>query len=134
MGGKDYGKWHSKKTEINEIEKRPFFHEREIWFCYLGSNVGFEEDGSGKDFLRPIVIVRKFSKEIFWGVPLTNSEKKDAPYYFSFSFARDSVVKRSTALLSQIRLIDSKRLSYQIGEISEENQKTLIEKLKGLFP
>ena len=130
---KDFIKWHSHKTKIDQIENRPFFHEREIWFCYLGANIGFEEDG-GKDFLRPVVIVRKFSKEIFWGIPLTNTNKKDAPYYFSFVFLREGIEHKNTVLLSQIRLIDARRLSYQIGEISKDDFKNLIEKLKRLFP
>ncbi|MEK9174552.1 MAG: hypothetical protein AAB725_01115 [Patescibacteria group bacterium] len=51
---KDFQKWHSKKSWINDIDKPPFFHEREIWFCYLGANVGFEQDGTGEDFLETI--------------------------------------------------------------------------------
>ena len=62
---KDFQKWHSKKSQIDDIENRPFFHEREIWFCYLGTNVGFEQDGSDKDFLRPIVVIKKFNNQIF---------------------------------------------------------------------
>lgn len=127
---KDFINWHKKKSKINDIEKRPFFHEREIWFCYMGANVGFEQDGIGKDFLRPIVIFRKFSKEIFWGIPLTKKER-DTKYYFTFSFPERG---KNTAILSQIRLIDARRLSYHIGEISEIDFKDLKEKLKKLLP
>lgn len=132
---KDFDKWHDKKAHVDGIEKRPFFHEREIWFCYLGANVGFEQDGTGEDFLRPIVIVRKFNNEIFWGIPLTKSKnernKKASPYYFVFSFT-DNV--KSVAILSQIRLIDARRLSRHIGNISDGEFIKLIEKLKELFP
>lgn len=132
---KDFQKWHNKKSHINNIEKRPFFHEREIWFCYLGANVGFEQDGMGDDFLRPIVIVRKFNNEIFWGIPLTKSKKhankKAEKYYFAFSFMADV---KSVAILSQIRLIDARRLSYRLGEIIEKDFFKLIEKLKALLP
>jgi len=41
---KDFQKWHGKKSTIDQIEKRPFFHEGEIWWCVLGVNVGFEQD------------------------------------------------------------------------------------------
>ncbi|MFQ5754353.1 MAG: type II toxin-antitoxin system PemK/MazF family toxin [bacterium] len=127
---KDFQNWHNKKSKIDNIEKRPFFHEKEIWFCYLGANVGFEEDGTGKDFLRPVIIVRKFSKEVFWGIPLTKKEK-DTKYYFTFSFSERG---KNTAILSQIRLIDARRLSYNIGEISEADFNDLKEKLKALLP
>src|SRR6266566_1019469 len=44
---KDFAKWHTRKSEIDQREPRVFFHEREIWFCHLGANVGFEQDGKG---------------------------------------------------------------------------------------
>ena len=132
---KDFQKWHGKKSQIDEIENRPFFHEMEIWFCYLGANVGFEQDGSGEDFLRPIVIIRKFNDKIFWGIPLTKAvkkiNKKNGKFYFIFSFDRK---EKSAAILSQVRLIDGRRLSYKIGEISEADFVLLKEKLKALLP
>ncbi len=82
---KDFQKWHSKKAKVDKVENRPFFHEREIWFCHLGVNVGFEQDGSGEEFLRPIVIIKKFSNEVFWAVPLTKTDKR-TKFYFSFTF------------------------------------------------
>ena len=127
---KDFKKWHSKKTVIDKIEARPFFHERQIWYCYLGLNIGFEQDGSGPDFLRPILIIRKFNNEIFWGVPLTMTPKK-TKYYFPFIFDKNT---NSVAILSQIRLIDARRLGYKIGEISEEDFQRLKDKIKALLP
>lgn len=135
---KDFKRWHIKKTDINEIGDRPFFHEREIWFCYLGANVGFEQDGSPEDFLRPVVIIRKFNDKIFWGIPLTKQKttkkfsKKSEKYYYEFSFFSGV---NSVAILSQIRLIDSKRLATLIGTISTRNFKEeLNQKLKALIP
>ena len=117
---RDFQIWHRKKSNIDEIINRPFFHEREIWFCYLGANVGFEQDGRGNEFLRPVVIIRKFNNQIFWGVPLTKSSKKITKkaekYYYKFSFILDI---ESLAILSQIRLIDARRLSRHLGFISE---------------
>jgi len=110
--------------------ERPFFHEREIWYCALGVNVGFEEDGKGKDFLRPVIIFRKFNGIVFFGIPLTHT-KKDKPFYFSFSFGSHN---ESVAVLSQLRLIDASRLNHKIGEISKKDFVALTEKLKALFP
>lgn len=103
---KDFCRWHKRKEFINNIKQCPFFHEREIWFCYLGANVGFEQDGSGQEFLRPVVVVRKFNNEIFWAVPLTKSAKelnsRVEPYYFVFSFISGI---RSLAVLSNCALL-----------------------------
>ena len=128
---KDYSKWHQIKSRVNNTkDKRPFFHEREIWFCHLGENVGYEQDGRGKDFLRPVIILRKFNNEIFWAVPLTRTDKK-SKFYFTFEFHASG---SSTAVLSQIRLIDAHRLNYKIGEISQMDFAALNEKLKALLP
>ena len=127
---KDFQKWHNKKSTINEVEKRPFFHEKELWFCSVGANVGFEQDGVGEDFQRPIVVMRKFNNEIFWAIPLSKTKKRNK-YYFEFPFSGTAM---SVAILSQIRLIDAQRLSRKIGDISEKDFRSLIEKLKALLP
>ncbi|MBI2120084.1 MAG: type II toxin-antitoxin system PemK/MazF family toxin [Parcubacteria group bacterium] len=127
---KNFDEWNTKKKLTHAINKRPFFHEREIWYCALGVNIGFEQDGKGKDFLRPVIIIKKFNGAVFFGIPLTHTKKKK-PFYFSFSFGAH---KESVAVLSQLRLIDSGRLSHKIGEISKEDFVPLIQKLKALLP
>ncbi len=128
---KDYTNWHKAKSQIhNTSDSRPFFHEREIWWCSLGMNVGFEQDGGGRDFLRPIVIFRKFNNEIFWAIPLTHTQKR-GKYYFEFIFDDNN---SSVAILSQIRLVDARRLSHKMGDLPEENFKDLIKKFKELLP
>ncbi len=121
---KDFQEWHKSKSDIDEHKIRAFFHEREIWFTSLGLNVGFEQDGRGDKFLRPIIILKKFNNEVLWCIPLTKNHKK-GKYYFSFHLED----KISTAILSQIRLVDAKRLQYKIGDISEENFDELKQKL-----
>lgn len=126
---KDFKIWHERKTVIDGVLRRPFFHDREIWFCHLGTNIGFEQDGAGNDFLRPVVIVRKFNNEIFWGVPLTRSIKKSS-FYFQFSFEHGD----SSAILSQIRLIDARRLGHKIGMITKVDFEEIKKRLKALLP
>ncbi|GEM_PF-6457268 len=43
---KDFQNWHNKKTLIHESKNRPGFHEREVWWCALGVNVGFEQEST----------------------------------------------------------------------------------------
>lgn len=131
---KDFVKWHNEKTEIHNDKIRPFFHEREVWFSSLGENVGFEQDGRGEKFLRPLLILRKFNNEVAWIVPLTRTQKS-GKYYFHFSLI-DSVGKtkeESVAILSQIRLVDAKRLDYKIGDIPEDEFRKLKEALVALL-
>ena len=127
---KDFNTWNSKKILINDKRNSPFFHQREIWFCSLGLNVGFEQDGKGNDFQRPVVIIKKFNNEVFWAIPLSKTKRR-GKYYFDFPFDSNTT---SVAILSQIRLIDARRLSRKIGDLDEVNFQTLIEKLKALLP
>jgi len=128
---KDYSEWNKKKKELNSLKTRPDFHSRDIWLCHLGLNIGDEQDGlANDDFIRPVVIVRKFNSNLCSVIPLTRTVK-DSPYYFQFSFIENEI---SSAILSQHRPIDSKRLRKKIGFISKGNFRQLTEKLKALIP
>lgn len=64
---KDFEGWSSVKTRIHSEEKIPTFREREIWWCSTGVNVGVEQDGKNILYERPILIVHKFNRRLFWG-------------------------------------------------------------------
>ena len=119
------------KADLNQQKIRPNFHERGIWFSSAGVNVGFEQDGRGEHFLRPFLIIKKFNNLVCLAVPLTKNQKK-GKYYFQFKFAGNSNV--STAILSQIKLMDAKRLQYKIGEIGEDDFRAVITKIKAFLP
>ncbi|MDP3764804.1 MAG: type II toxin-antitoxin system PemK/MazF family toxin [bacterium] len=79
-------------------------------------NVGFEQDGTGEGFSRPVLILKGFSRQVCLVVPLTTSTKKNI-YHVSAG-----VVDRlqAVAIISQVRLIDTKRLYKQIGTLDKE--------------
>jgi mRNA interferase MazF len=114
---KDFWNWHTKKSEIhNRGERRVYFNEREIWWCALGLNIGYEQDGKGEEFTRPAVILKQFNKEVFWALPLT-TQPKVGKYYFPIDLG-DGRERRIT--LSQLRLIDAKRLKKKFAVLSED--------------
>ena len=125
---KDFKIWHKIKNNIENKEQRIHFQIRDVLFCSIGENVGFEQDGRGEEFLRPVVVIKKFNNEIFLGVPLTHTDKK-GKYYFSFELNKNT----SVAIFSQIRLFDVKRSKYKIGMISEKDFSILKEKIKQLL-
>jgi len=114
---KDFWKWHKKKSDLHENKVRLHFHERDVWFTSVGANIGYEQDGKGDEFLRPIVVLKKFNNETLWGV-FTTKQKKIGKYYFEFEYVKDDT---TTGNISQLRLIDSKRLKYKIGSMSEKD-------------
>jgi mRNA interferase MazF len=126
---KDFQKWHHHKQDIDDAPERVFFKEREIWMCSLGENIGFEQDGRGDEFLRPVVVLKKFNNAVLWIIPLTRTDKRDV-YYFPFSFDDDEI---SVAIISQIRLIDAKRLKYKAGDIKIDDFDALKSKIRQLL-
>ena len=109
---KDFDNWNSLKKDLDIKEKLPTFKQREIWWCHLGLNIGDEENGKGKNYSRPILIVRKFNSRIFLGVPLT-TQIKDKHYYHRIIFKE----KEQCVITSQLRLLESKRLINKYGEL-----------------
>lgn len=98
----------------------PFFHENEIWWCAIGVNIGTEEDGKNHCFERPVLVYRKFTKELFWGIPLT-SKIKQGSFYFHL-FIRG--IER-TAILNQMRIFSGKRLVRRISKLNDPQSRTL---------
>lgn len=125
---KDFINWHKVKNNIENKKQRIYFQIRDVLFCSIGENVGFEQDGRGKEFLRPVVVIKKFNNEVFFGVPLTRTNKK-GKYYFSFNLNNGT----SVAILSQVRLFDAKRSKYKMGMIDEKDFSVLKEKIRQLL-
>ena len=113
---KNFDSWNEKKKKINNRKNPPFYHTRELWWCSLGINVGFEQDGSGKEDSRPILILTALSKETFIAIPLTTSPSnhKLRPL---IGLVEE---KEAHALLSQIKVIDTKRLIRKMGQLDKK--------------
>ena len=99
-------------------EKKPrSFQEMDIFNVRIGKNVGFEQNGVGNQYVRPVLILKKFNKHFFFAIPLSTTTKK-SPYNFEFEFMEE---KQSVALLSQLRNMDAKRLLNKIGKIKKDD-------------
>lgn len=112
---KDYKNWHKLKSLIDSVGLEKYFHEQEIWWCSIGANIGYEVDGKNTKFERPVLVFRKFNKGMFWGIPLTSKIKK-GKFYLTFDF-KD---RKSTIILSQLRILSSKRLIRKMGSLNDE--------------
>lgn len=110
---KDFPGWHQLKAQLHAQPDVSVFQEREIWWCCVGVNIGFEADGKHEYFNRPVLVVRKFNKRFFFGIPLTTQRKPDNPYYFPLHFHG----RENCALLSQARPFDAKRLTHKMGRL-----------------
>lgn len=118
---KDFDRWNGEKKALNRSLGSALFHEREIWWCALGVNIGYEQDGGNELFTRPVVILAKFNLDACLIVPLTARQKK-GKYYFPLGMVED---REAVAVLSQMRFIDRKRLTNKIVTLDKETFKAL---------
>ena len=111
---KDFDIWNEIKKKIESEEDMPnkFPKESEVWMCSIGRNIGFEQNGSGDNFSRPVLIVKKFNNHMFWCVPLSTKQKK-FDFYFNFTGPHNQKV---SIILAQLKLISVKRLKRKLYE------------------
>jgi len=111
---KSFDSWNERKKSINDLVFSGYFHEREIWWCSLGMNIGDEEDGKNEFFERPVLVIKKFNRDIALIVPLT-TKLKDNKYYLNFTHEEIQYA----VILSQLRLVSSKRFRRRIRKINQ---------------
>jgi mRNA interferase MazF len=122
-------KWNTLKQITEENSKKVYFKERDIFWLKVGENIGFEQNGKGNKFQRPVLVVKKYTNDMFLGIPLSTTPR-DGSFFFQFSFKDNDV---STALLVQQKLFSSKRCIKKIGKINKEDFKKLKQKLYDLI-
>lgn len=120
---KDFLAWLRIKQAAHQSPGTALFHEREVWWCKLGANVGYEIDGRGETFERPVIIVKKFNLDTCLVVPLT-AKSKSGKYYFPVGNASG---REAVAVLSQLRLVDRKRLTQKAGTLPGPEFKKLLD-------
>lgn len=127
---KDFDRWNRRKKALDASgeRRRFFYYEREIWWCSMGVNIGVEMDGKHHRFERPILILRKFNKDMFWGVPLTSKERV-GNFYQKVAHASGA----SWAILSQLRTWSSKRLIRKLGIADFGDFRRIREKIRGFM-
>ena len=126
---KQYDEWNEVKKQVNDRKKIVNFKEREIYWGSIGENIGFEQNGKGDDFSRPILIVKKLNKQLFFGVPLSTTIREGS-YFYNFSFLEN---QQSSALLVQAKIFDIKRIDRKIGMIDKNDFIKLKNELRSLL-
>ncbi|MBI2411500.1 MAG: type II toxin-antitoxin system PemK/MazF family toxin [Candidatus Kerfeldbacteria bacterium] len=108
--------WTKLKLKIHILQDTHlvYFHEREIWWCSLGINIGYEQNGKNQYFERPVLVVKKFNRYLLWAVPLTSKQKSGKFYYETWYEG-----KKYSIILSQMRAISSKRLLRKIRTVPQ---------------
>jgi mRNA interferase MazF len=128
---KDFDSWNELKKKINAEENIPdrFPKEGEVWMSSLGKNIGYEQNGSGSNFSRPIMIVKKFNNHMFWIVPLS-TKQKNYDFYFNYT---DINYQKVSAILAQMKLLSVKRFKRKLYDTPSELFDEVRQKIKSFL-
>ena len=117
---KDFDGWSKVKKQTDTDKRELYCHPREVWRCRLGVNVGFEQDGGVEGYKRPVLVLRSFG-QVCIVVPLTTSHKRNT-FYIDAGIVDD---RQAAAIISQIRLIDVRRLIERVGMLDVQRFATI---------
>lgn len=91
--------------------------------------MGSEQDGTGNSFDRPILILKGFSKHTCLIAPLTSSPEK---HKMRIPIGKVQE-KDSSVILSQMRVIDTKRLIYKVSFLDKSIFDKITKTVKGML-
>jgi mRNA interferase MazF len=112
---KNFDEWNEVKKKIDLKQNRPIsYHEGDIWWINMGTNIGVENNGKGINFGRPVLVIKKINYFSCLVIPLS-SKRKEGYFYREFTFKNI----KNTLLFNQIRIVDTSRFIDLIGEVSE---------------
>ena len=126
-----YDEWNSVKKKTEKINRKLGIKPREIFWLKIGKNIGHEEYGKGREFVRPVIIIRQLTADLFIGVPTTTTKKENNDYFHNIHYENRKKVKiHSVAMLLQFRTLSKKRLLSKIGTVQKDEFNAIVEKLK----
>lgn len=117
---KDFDRWNNFKKYIDKDKNLVDFLERDIWWCSVGVNVGREQQSQTENFSRPVVIIKRFTPDIFLAVPLTTQIKKDR---FRICIKIGEI--QNDALILHMRSYDRKRLIRKVCMLPDKEFKKI---------
>jgi len=112
---KYYDARNREKQIIDQTSRVTYPHPREVRAVKLWLNIWSEENGKS-GFMRPVLVMKKIGS-LFFVIPMTTKWKQSHRFYYELPnglFARPSFL-----MLSQGRVIDTKRFMIYIGKISD---------------
>lgn len=112
----DFDNWNDEKKRISNLKYFHHFREGEVWLVSIGVNIGFEINGKGENYARPVLILKKHNQHTFIGLPLSTRIILNR-YIVSIGLIGNKV---ATANLSQVRVLDSKRLIHKLAIMNKE--------------
>ena len=126
---KNFSEWNTQKQVIHNSGINKLYGVREIWWCNLGVNIGCEQDGTKAEKSRPVLILKGLSKNTCFAIPLTTSLSKHPLRIFLGEIDG----RNASAIISQIRVVDTKRLFRKIKKLNKEKFEEIRKAVKNLI-
>lgn len=124
----EYDVWNEKKKDLAKTDKNIFFKEGEVWWCSLGLNLGNESFGKGKEFRRPVLVLKKLSLDSCIILPITSIA------HLGSWFAEVCLSgEMRWVMLHQIRMVHTKRFQRRIATLDMGDFIRIKEKLEALL-
>ncbi len=132
---KKYDEWNEIKKQTQQIDFKLGIKPREIYWTKIGFNIGNEEYGKGDEFVRPVIIIRQLTHDLFIGVPTTTTNKDNNDYFHKISYIEktSNTQVNSSAMILQQKVFSKKRLLSKIGTVKKEEFSKIVIKLKRLI-
>lgn len=131
-----FDQWNEVKKEISKEKVLFGFKQRDIFYIKMGKNLGYEQNGKGGKFVRPIIVLKKLNNKMFVGIPLS-TQIKQGNFFYYFEFMKKSKhseqLMQNNAILAQIRTFSTKRLLNKIGTMKQDDFIQMKDKLKKLL-
>jgi mRNA-degrading endonuclease toxin of MazEF toxin-antitoxin module len=118
----DFDAWNIQKQAIHAAARWPIFREGQVWWCALGVNVGSEVYGKGPQRTRPVIVLRKLSRESCIVVPVTSVQPtRLSDWYHPMRWAgRDQ-----WAMPHQVRMVSAGRFGSRMVDLPESDFRAL---------
>ena len=125
---KDFDKWNNFKKKMEFNENRILFKEGDIWWTSLGVNTGQESCWKWEEFRRPVLVIKKLSRDNCIVIPLS-SKIKTGTWFASYTLHWVEY----TALLYQIKMLNIKRFTKREAELNSDDFDKIKKRLKFLL-
>lgn len=126
---KDFDEWNKQKKKLHEKGGSKYYHPRDIWWCRLELNIGYEQDGKDTNFERPVLVLKSFGPHICLIIPLTTSPKSHL-YRIPIGLVGG---KNAIVMLSQMKVIDTKRFIEKIQVLDKETFTKIQKQVRNFF-
>ncbi len=108
---------------LKRDKRRLFIKNAEIWWVSFGVNLGVEINGKSKEYSRPALILKVYSREAALVIPLTSKDKSSSKHHKYIGEVKD---KPAYAILSQARVVDTIRFQERVKRLSDKKFRSVV--------